>query len=171
MTGSRIQLVQGNICSIEVEAVVTAANAQLMGGGGVDGAVHRAAGPELLRACRKIGGCPTGEARLTPGFQLQAKHVIHAVGPFWNGGEHNEPERLHSAYTSSLKLAAKNNVRSIAFPCISTGVFGFPKVEACEISITAVRNWLHENALPQTVTFCCFEDEDYALYQRKLAEA
>ncbi|MCA9030448.1 MAG: O-acetyl-ADP-ribose deacetylase [Planctomycetaceae bacterium] len=171
MSSSRIQLVQGDITTLDVEAVVTAANSGLMGGGGVDGAIHRAAGPELLQACRKLGGCPTGEARMTPGFQLHAKYVIHAVGPIWDGGGYGEAELLRSAYTSSLALARQHDVRSIAFPCISTGVYGFPKEQACEIAITAVQNWLTENTLPERVTFCCFGDDDYAMYERRLNES
>ncbi|MCA8992140.1 MAG: O-acetyl-ADP-ribose deacetylase [Planctomycetaceae bacterium] len=171
MSSSRIQLVQGDITTLDVEVVVAAANSGLMGGGGVDGAIHRAAGPELLQACRKLGGCPTGEARMTPGFQLHAKYVIHAVGPIWDGGGYGEAELLRSAYTSSLALAQQHDVRSIAFPCISTGVYGFPKEKACEIAITAVQYWLAENALPERVTFCCFGDDDYALYEQRLSES
>ncbi|MCA9043315.1 MAG: O-acetyl-ADP-ribose deacetylase [Planctomycetaceae bacterium] len=171
MSSSRIQLVQGDITTLDVEAVVTAANSGLMGGGGVDGAIHRVAGPELLQACCKLGGCPTGEARMTPGFQLHAKYVIHAVGPIWDGGGYGEAELLRSAYTSSLALARQHDVRSIAFPCISTGVYGFPKEQACEIAITAVQNWLTENTLPERVTFCCFGDDDYAMYERRLNES
>ncbi len=164
----RIELVVGDITALDVDAVVTAANAALAGGGGVDGAVHRAAGPRLLRACSELGGCPTGEARITDGFDLTARHVIHAVGPIWDDGQHNEPDLLRSTYRSSLERAIGHGLRSIAFPCISTGVYGFPKPLACTLAVATVREWLAANALPERVVFCCFDQTDADLYRNEL---
>lgn len=168
MPHSRIQLVQGDITTLDVDAIVTAANESLCGGGGVDGAIHRAAGPGLFDECRTIGHCPEGEARITDGYLLPAKHVIHTVGPVWDGGGYNERETLKSCYSSSLHLAGENNIRTIAFPCIATGVYLFPKDQACEIAVTSVAQWLDTHELPETVVFCCFEDEDFSLYKDRL---
>lgn len=168
MLSSRIQLVQGDITTLDVDAVVTAANESLCGGGGVDGAIHRAAGPGLLEECRTIGICPEGEARITRGYRLRARHVIHTVGPVWDGGGYNEAQTLKCCYESTLQLALKHDIQTIAFPCIATGVYMFPKDQACEIAVTTVQRWLATSAVPQTVVFCCFEEEDFALYQRRL---
>jgi O-acetyl-ADP-ribose deacetylase (regulator of RNase III) len=164
----RIRVVQGDITKLRVDAIVNAANESLLGGGGVDGAIHRAAGPELLAACRKHGGCPTGEARLTAGFRLPAKHVIHTVGPIYESGQRGEAELLRSCYNESLRLAEQNKVDSIAFPCISTGAFGYPKHEACQIATEAAIDWLSENEYPREVTFCCYGPEDADCYREKL---
>jgi O-acetyl-ADP-ribose deacetylase (regulator of RNase III) len=164
----RIRLTLGDITSLEVEAVVTAANESLQGGGGVDGAVHLAAGPELVVASRQLAPCKTGDARITPGFNLAASHVIHAVGPVFQDGDRSEPDLLASAYHRSLDLAARHGLSSIAFPCISTGVFGFPAGQACLIAIDTVINWLSKNQLPEQVVFCCFQATDHSLYQDRL---
>lgn len=165
---SRIKLFQGDITTLDCEVIVTAANEALCGGGGVDGAVHNAAGPELVRASTSLGPCPAGEARITDGFDLDAKFVIHAVGPIFRNLDHDK-EILAEAYRSSLKLAATNDARSIAFPCISTGAFGFPVEPACEIAVETVVSWLHENDLPALVIFCCFEQDDFNRYEKRLA--
>jgi O-acetyl-ADP-ribose deacetylase (regulator of RNase III) len=167
---NRISVVEGDITRLAVQAIVNAANSSLMGGGGVDGAIHRAAGPRLHEECLTIGGCPTGEARLTRGYRLPAKFVIHTVGPVYSGGGRGEAELLRSCYRESLRLAVENGITSIAFPCISTGGFGYPREEACEIAIAAVQAWLEENELPETVTFCCFAREDAGMYRRRLAK-
>ena len=166
---SRLRLVVGDITRLDADAVVTAANEALRGGGGVDGAVHGAAGPELVKASRALAPCPAGEARITPGFKLQANFVIHAVGPIYQGRP-DDAERLSSAYRSSLALAGENNISRIAFPCISTGVYGYPKDEACQIAIDSVLKWLEENERPEVVTFCCFADEDAAQYRGRFDE-
>ena len=163
-----MRIVQGDITGLAVDAIVNAANSSLLGGGGVDGAIHRAAGPGLLEECRRIGGCPPGEARITGGYDLKARHVIHTVGPIYADGEKGEEKLLGSCYRSSLLLAAEAGVRSIAFPCISTGVYGYPKAEACEVAVAVVSEWLHSHALPETVDFCCFNAEDAALYRARL---
>jgi len=164
----RIRIVRGDITKLSVDAIVNAANEALRPGGGVDGAIRRAAGPELNEACRKLGGCPTGQARITPGFRLPAKYVIHTVGPIYQGGSRHEAELLRSCYINSLRLAEEHQVRSIAFPCISTGVYGYPKPEACTIAVEATLDWLGEHALPEEVIFCCFEEEDYRLYEQEI---
>lgn len=164
----KFEVICGDITKLEVCAIVNAANCTLLGGGGVDGAIHRAAGPELLEACRKFNGCQTGEARITPGFRLPAKFVLHTPGPVWSGGTKKEPELLRSCYESSLALAEENECRTIAFPCISTGVFGFPKNLAAEIALATVRSW--QGNFPETVIFCCFSESDAAIY-RTLLEA
>lgn len=163
-----MQVVQGDITRLEVDAIVNAANSSLLGGGGVDGAIHRVAGPELLAECRTLGGCPTGEARITGGYRLPARHVIHTVGPVYQDGEHGEAELLRSCYLESLRLAVEAGVRTIAFPCISTGVYGYPKYAASGVALSAVAEWLESNELPQTVIFCCFDDEDARLYRDRL---
>jgi O-acetyl-ADP-ribose deacetylase (regulator of RNase III) len=165
----RIKLVHGDITRLDVDAIVNAANSSLLGGGGVDGAIHRAAGPGLLAECRTLGGCPTGQARLTGGHNLKARHVIHTVGPVYDGGFFGEAELLASCYRQSLRLAADARLESLAFPCISTGVYGYPQAEACEVAVSAVVEWLAGSELPRVVTFCCFSEEDLALYQKRLA--
>ena len=164
----RIKLHQGDITKLEVDAIVNAANKSLLGGGGVDGAIHRAAGKELLEETKSLGGCNTGDAKITNGYQLPAKHVIHTVGPVWNGGSKGEPENLASCYQRSLEIAVENKVKSIAFPNISTGVYGFPKDKAAEIALNEVRHFLKEDNAIEQVIFCVFDDENYKIYQQKM---
>ena len=164
----RMTVVEGDITRLEVDAIVNAANSSLLGGGGVDGAIHRAAGPGLLEECRGLGGCPTGEARMTGGYRLPARHVIHTVGPVWHGGGSGEPELLRSCYAESLRLASEAGLDTVAFPAISTGVYGYPKEEACGIAVAAVSEWLASHELPREVTFCCFESRDADLYRDRL---
>lgn len=158
-----IEVIHGDITTLTVDAIVNAANSSLLGGGGVDGAIHRAAGPELLAACRPLGGCPSGEARITPAFQLPANWVIHTVGPVWRDGEHGEAELLASCYRNSLELALQHEVRSIAFPSISTGVYGYPKPAAAAIALGQMRAF--EERFERIIA-CCFSAEDAALYRR-----
>lgn len=162
-----IRVITGDITKLAVDAIVNAANRTLLGGGGVDGAIHAAAGPELVKACAVFGGCPTGEARITPGFRLPAKFVIHTPGPVWRGGSRGEKELLASCYTNSLRLAAENNCRSIAFPCISTGVYGYPKAAAAETAVSTVLAWKEE--LPEEIVFCCFGETDAAVYREVIS--
>ncbi len=164
MTNKRIKFIQDDITKLNVDAIVNAANSRLAGGGGVDGAIHRAAGPELPEACQKLGGCLTGSAKITPGFNLPAKFIIHTVGPVWRGSNSNEADLLKSCYNTSLEIAVQNNIRTIAFPNISTGIYGFPKHEAAEIAISAVTSFLENNQLPEQITFVCFDDENYGIY-------
>ena len=168
MSSDRIILTRDDITKLEVDVIVNAANSRLLGGGGVDGAIHRAAGPELLEECKTLGGCPTGSARITKGYQLPAKYVIHAVGPVWRRGDDNESELLKSCYRTSMSKAHQYNLESIAFPNISTGIYGFPKAEAAKIAITAVKDFLTENELPKTVYLACFDEENYRLYEKLL---
>lgn len=161
-------VVQADITTLDVDAVVTAANAELAGGGGVDGAVHLAAGPELLEACSDIGGCPTGSAVITPGYALKADWVIHAVGPIWFGGDRREPEHLRSAYRCSLQLARDNHARSIAFPAISCGVYGYPIESAVRIAVDEVLSFLTESSSALEVVFCCFDARTTAAYREEL---
>jgi O-acetyl-ADP-ribose deacetylase (regulator of RNase III) len=165
---SRIELVRGNIVAQDVDAIVNAANETLLGGGGVDGAIHRAAGPALLEECEGIGGCPTGEARITRGHRLKAAHVIHAVGPIYVDGTKGEAERLSSAYRSSLALAERHGCRVVAFPAISTGAYGYPKAAAARIAIGTVLDWISRSATPETVRFVLFSEADLELYRSVL---
>lgn len=168
-----LQALQADITTLTVDAIVNAANSSLLGGGGVDGAIHRAAGPELLAACRLLGGCRTGEAKLTPGFRLPAHWVVHTVGPVWLGGDQGEPALLASCYRQALVLAAGQGAQSIAFPCISTGVYGYPAEPAARLAVATVRAALAEpaHATLAEVVFCCFSAADLALYQPLLADA
>ena len=169
----RIRLVQGDITKLPVDAIVTAANTSLLGGGGVDGAIHRAGGPAILEECRRIrdrqGGCPTGEAVITTGGNLTAKYVIHTVGPVWRGGQGGEDELLASAYLRTLELARDHGIRTLAFPNISTGIYGFPKDRAANIAVRTVREFLSVNPLPESVTFACFDQENHRLYADALS--
>ncbi|TDM08813.1 MAG: O-acetyl-ADP-ribose deacetylase [Ideonella sp. MAG2] len=163
-----ITVFQGDITRLHVDAVVNAANSRLLGGGGVDGAIHRAAGPELLDACRALYSCQPGAAKITPGFRLPAAHVIHTVGPVWRGGSDGEPELLASCYAACLSLAELHQLKSIAFPCISTGSYGFPAEQAAEIAMATVTAW--RGQWPSQVVFCCFTQKDTNIYQRILNE-
>jgi O-acetyl-ADP-ribose deacetylase (regulator of RNase III) len=169
--GGRIELVLGDITSLAVDAVVNAANESLLGGGGVDGAIHRAAGPELLAECRTLGGARTGEAKRTRGYRLPARHVIHAVGPVWRGGTAGEDAALASCYRTAMALAAEARLRSIAFPAISTGIYGFPIERATRIAVAEVRTALSAAGTPlERVVFCCFSDADRRIYEAVLEE-
>ncbi|WP_319501402.1 O-acetyl-ADP-ribose deacetylase [uncultured Draconibacterium sp.] len=167
---STIQLHRGDITQLEVDAIVNAANKTLLGGGGVDGAIHRVAGPQLLNECRQLKGCETGDAKITKGYNLPAKYVIHTVGPVYNGGRHNEAKKLASCYRRSLEEALQNGVRSIAFPNISTGIYGYPKLEAAQIATQTVKDFLVNNYEIETVIFCVFDEENYNIYQKLLNE-
>ena len=166
---ARIGLVLGDITEQAVDAIVNAARQSLLGGGGVDGAIHRAAGPRLLDACRTIGGCPTGEARVTEGYDLPARHVIHTVGPVWKGGKHDEEALLAACYCNSLARAVEIEARTVAFPSVSTGVYRFPLDRAAPIALGAVRDHLAVHELPERVTFVLFDQRTYAAYERALA--
>ncbi|HNT41102.1 MAG TPA: O-acetyl-ADP-ribose deacetylase [Tenuifilaceae bacterium] len=163
-----VELVKGDITLMDVDAIVNAANESLLGGGGVDGAIHRAAGPQLLAECRTLGGCPTGEARITRGYNLKARYIIHTVGPVWHGGSRGEAKLLASAYWNSLLLAADYSLKSIAFPNISTGVYGYPKKEAAEIATRTVNEFKQQNLYPERVVFVCFDDDSYQIYKEML---
>ncbi len=163
----RIEIVEGDITRQQVDAIVNAANTSLRGGGGVDGAIHRAAGPELLEECIKIGGCPTGEARVTKGYRLPAKYVIHTVGPIWRGGASGEDQLLANCYRNSLKAAAELGVKSIAFPSISTGAYGFPMERATEIALKEVSEFLEKDEGIEKVVFVCFGKEAFRIYKEK----
>jgi O-acetyl-ADP-ribose deacetylase (regulator of RNase III) len=166
-----LELWQGDLTSLTVDAIVNAANASLLGGGGVDGAIHRAAGPELLTECRSLGGCPTGEARITAAYRLPARHVIHTVGPIWHGGAHNEEALLAACYRNSLQLAQRHQLSSIAFPSISTGVYRFPIERASRIAVREVRTFLAAGANPQRVVLVCFSATDFAVYRAAIVES
>lgn len=163
-----IEAVQGDITKETVDAIVNAANTSLLGGGGVDGAIHRAAGPALLEECKAINGCPTGEARITKGYNLAARHVIHTVGPVYGDGTRGEPEKLRNCYLHSMALAGENGLRSVAFPSISTGAYRYPIEEAARIAVDTVRECLDQSTSVELVRFVCFSDSDLAVYQRIL---
>ncbi len=162
---NRIEIIQGDITTLQQDAIVNAANSSLLGGGGVDGAIHRAAGPELLNECYSLNGCATGDAKMTKAHNLPAKHVIHTVGPVWHGGNNDEDELLKSCYKNSLKLAFENQIRSIAFPAISTGVYQFPIDRATQIAISTVKEFLTNHHFPEKVIFVCFSTEDLEIYR------
>ncbi len=167
---NRIELSQEDITKMKVDAIVNAANRSLLGGGGVDGAIHRAAGPGLLEECRTLNGCNTGDAKITKGYNLPARFVIHTVGPVWYGGNRNEPALLASCYRKSLEVAVKNGCKTIAFPNISTGVYRFPKELATEIAIREVKNFLKDDKTIETVYFVCFDSENYRLYLKNIKQ-
>jgi len=161
----KIKIIKGDITKVKTEAIVNAANETLLGGGGVDGAIHQAAGPKLLKECRQLGGCETGEAKITKGYNLPAKYIIHTVGPIWQGGDQDEEEKLANCYRNSLKLAAGNKIKSIAFPSISTGVYGFPIEKAAPIALKEVKKFLEGNDVIKEVIFVLFSDKDFQIYQ------
>ncbi|MFW5644444.1 MAG: O-acetyl-ADP-ribose deacetylase [Bacteroidota bacterium] len=163
---NRIELLKGDITSLETDAIVNAANSSLLGGGGVDGAIHRAAGPELLEECKILNGCDTGDAKITKAYKLPSKYVIHAVGPKWKGGDQNEDKLLASCYKRSLKIASNHSLKDIAFPNISTGIYGFPKERAARIALATVESFLENNEMPEKVIFVCFDDENYNIYKK-----
>ena len=166
----RMEAIQGDITKLKVDAIVNAANSRLLGGGGVDGAIHRAAGPELVKECAALGGCETGQAKITKGYNLHAKHVIHTVGPVWHGGDRDEDELLTDCYRNSLALAVRHGLKTIAFPAISTGVYGFPAQRACMIAVGSVAQFLSQEPSIQKVIFVCFDAATYELYRRELEE-
>jgi O-acetyl-ADP-ribose deacetylase (regulator of RNase III) len=165
---ARIEVIVADITTLALEAIVNAANASLMGGGGVDGAIHRAAGPELTAECAKLGGCATGEAKITAGHRLPAKHVIHTVGPVWKGGDAGEPELLASCYRRSLELARDHGLASLAFPAISTGVYGYPADLAAKVAVGTVRQVLDDEDALEAVVFCCFSEPSASLHRTAL---
>jgi len=165
---NRLEARQVNIVTLAADAIVNAANTTLLGGGGVDGAIHRAAGPRLLDECRKLGGCPTGQAKITLGYQLPAKHVIHTVGPVWSGGQRGEPELLASCYRESLNLAASNQLKCIAFPAISCGAYGYPLEQAVHIAVRECGSFAAANPVPESIIFACFDAATLAAYEAEL---
>jgi O-acetyl-ADP-ribose deacetylase (regulator of RNase III) len=168
MKKNRLEILKGDITNINVDAIVNAANNSLLGGGGVDGAIHKAAGPGLLTECEQLNGCNTGEAKITKGYGLNAKYIIHTVGPVWRGGYRDESEQLASCYQSSLKLAKEKKIRTVAFPGISTGVYGFPKDLAAVIAINETRRFLLKNSYPEKVLFIAYDDESFEVYRKNL---
>ncbi len=167
----KIELIQGDITKLKVDAIVNAANVTLLGGGGVDGAIHRAAGYQLLEECRKLNGCNTGEAKITGGYQLPARFIIHTPGPVWQGGTDNEWKLLQECYYNSLLLACEHHLATIALPNISTGIYGFPKQAAAEIAVTTVTAFIKEHPQIEKVIFCCFDDDNYRIYRKLLVES
>jgi O-acetyl-ADP-ribose deacetylase (regulator of RNase III) len=167
---TRIEFHKTDITKLKVDAIVNAANSSLLGGGGVDGAIHRAAGPELLEFNRKLGGCPTGKAKISPGFNLPAKHIIHTVGPIWNGGKNDEDNLLADCYKNSMKLSVENKIKTIVFPAISTGVYRFPLERATKIAVGEVKKFLEKNESIEKVIFVCFDEETYEVYKKILSE-
>ncbi|MBK7031350.1 MAG: O-acetyl-ADP-ribose deacetylase [Bacteroidales bacterium] len=168
MSYPKIEIIKADITLLEVDAIVNAANTSLLGGGGVDGAIHRAAGPGLLEECRTLGGCPTGEARISGAYLLKARFVIHTVGPVWRGGIADEAEKLASCYRQSIKLAIEHRFNSIAFPNISTGVYGYPKEEAAKIALSTVISSLSGMEYQPKVVFCCYDEENFSIYHQML---
>jgi O-acetyl-ADP-ribose deacetylase (regulator of RNase III) len=169
MKKQRIEVIKGDITAMAVDAIVNAANSSLLGGGGVDGAIHRAAGPELLDECLKLGGCNDGEARLTKGYDLSAGHIIHTVGPVWHGGIDDEHAVLAACYQNSLKIARDNKFKTIAFPGISTGIYGFPKDQAALIAVTETKRFLRKADFPEAVIFVAYDDENFNIYKKLLS--
>ena len=168
MTKGRIELIQADITTLEVDAIVNAANESLLGGGGVDGAIHRGAGPELLKECRTLGGCNTGQAEITNGYNLKAKYVIHTVGPVWRDGANGEPQLLASCYRNCLHLAVENQIQTITFPSISTGVYGYPIQQASQIAVSEISDFMVKNSLINQVSIVCFSSDDLYVYQSLL---
>jgi len=168
---AKIEITRGDITTLVVDAIVNAANRSLLGGGGVDGAIHRSAGPQLLEACELLNGCNTGDAKITPGFRLPSKYVIHTVGPVWKDGKYHEKELLASCYRQSLRIASQNNIKKIAFPNISTGVYGFPKQEAAAIAVETVQNFLADHPEIDEVIFCCFDEENFKIYNKLISKS
>jgi O-acetyl-ADP-ribose deacetylase len=168
MLTKKLEVIKGDITTLEVEAIVNAANTTLLGGGGVDGAIHRVAGPGLLEECEKLNGCEVGCAKITSGYNLKAQYIIHTVGPVWKGGHRDEHSQLASCYNSSLKLAKQNRIKTIAFPCISTGVYGFPQEQAAAISVNETKKFLLRNDIPEKVIFVTFSLESYDIYMKLL---
>jgi O-acetyl-ADP-ribose deacetylase len=170
MNNRRVELIKGDITSLDVDAIVNAANNSLLGGGGVDGAIHDAAGPDLLNECKKLNGCETGRSKITEGYRLKAKHVIHTVGPVWYGGYHDEHSLLASCYKTSLALAKEKKIKTLAFPGISTGAYGFPKDLAALIAVKETKRFLNRNSYPQRVIFVAYGEDSYETYRKLLGE-
>lgn len=170
MPGSKIEIIQGDITKLDVDAIVNAANNSLLGGGGVDGAIHMAAGPQLVEECAKLNGCHTGDAKITKGYNLPARHVIHTVGPVWFGGTENEPEKLANCYRKSMQIANENHIQTIAFPAISTGVYGYPKNPAAQIAINQIVEYLEKYPDIKKVTFVLFDKENFDIYTSILSK-
>ena len=170
MLKDKIEIQQGDITKLKIDVIVNAANTSLLGGGGVDGAIHRSAGPEILEFNKKLGGCKTGEAKISPGFNLLAKNIIHTVGPVWYGGSHNEDELLANCYRNSLKLAVENNLRTIALPAISTGVYHFPLERAAKIALSEIKRILEKNNSFEKIIFVCFDERAFQIYMNLFLE-